>query len=86
MPKLITCDGSVQPLPDASLDTLRNAVEGYIETVPLGDGRYLVVNEDGRQLELPHNIVATTLMHMAGHHPGNCIVGDAVLCELGELQ
>lgn len=86
MPKLITCDGSVQPLPDASLKALRDAVEGYIETVPLGDGRYLVVNEEGKLRGLPHNIMATTLMHMAGHHPGDHIVGNAVLCEQGELE
>lgn len=86
MSKLIKCDGSVLPLPDASLETLKDAVGGYIDAIPLGEGRYLVINEDGKGLELPHNIVATTMMHMAGHHPGNCIVGNAVLCEPGELQ
>lgn len=86
MPKLIRCNGSTQPLADASLETLKEAVGGYIEVVPLGEGRQLVVNEGGIELGLPHNIMATTLMHMAGHHPGHNVLGNAVLCEPGELQ
>ncbi len=86
MPKLIKCDGSVESLPDASLETLKQAVGGYIEAVPLNEGRYLIVNEDGLALELPHNLMATTLMHMAGHHPTSSISGDAVLCEPGEIS
>lgn len=85
MPKLIKCDGSAAALPDASLETLKQAVGGYIEVVALGEGRCLVVNEDGLALGLPHNLMATTLMHMAGHHPTSSISGNAVLCEPGEI-
>ena len=85
MAKLITSDGLNTKLSDTSLTTLQKAVGGHIEAVPLGDGRYLVVNEDSLGLELPNNIVATTLLHMAGHHPSSQIVGNAVLCEPGEL-
>jgi hypothetical protein len=58
----------------ASLTTLQNAVGGYIETVPVkgDDSLILLVNEEGRRLNLPYNPQASEL---AQRH----IVGNALL-------
>jgi len=58
----------------ASLTTLQNAVGGYIETVAVrgDDSLILLVNEEGRRLNLPYNPQASEL---AQRH----IVGNAVL-------
>jgi aspartate oxidase len=58
----------------ASLTTLQKAVGGYIETVAVqgDDSLILLVNEDGRRLNLPYNPQASEL---AQRH----IVGNAVL-------
>jgi len=83
---LIYTDDRMVPLEDVSLPSLQAAVEGYIETVPLGDGRILIVNEEGKLYGLPHNNIATTFLTMSGVHPGDYIVGNAVLCEPGEIE
>ena len=85
MPKLIKPDGTTLPLPCCEPQVLNEAVGGCIEAIPLGNGRFLVVNEDGKGLMLPHNITATTILAMSGG-TRDYIVGNAVLCEPGELQ
>ena len=60
-----------------SLEELQKLVGGYIELVPVGK-KYLVVNEEGRILDLPLNVNASALVAPYGY---DCIVGDAVLTE-----
>lgn len=75
-----------------SLAELQALVGGYIEIVraPYVVGQetalYLVVNEDGKRLELPPNPVATVLYHQAGGRPDDIVVGDVVLATLAELD
>lgn len=63
-----------------TLSELQTAVGGYIEMVraPV-DGEWLVVNEDGKRLALPINVKATRLLHLAGGHPDDVVVGDVIL-------
>ena len=44
-----------------TLRELQAKVGGYIEYACTKDGRYMVVNEDGKRLKLPVNPVATEL-------------------------
>lgn len=58
-----------------TLQELQGLVGGYIEFIHLTDGRWLVVDEDGKPKRLPMNIHATA---MAGL-PGDSIVGTVVV-------
>jgi hypothetical protein len=49
---------------DFQLDELQSFVEGHIEIVPLPDGRIMVINEEGRLLDLPRNEQATQLAQL----------------------
>lgn len=55
-----------------TLEQLQEAVGGLIQIVPLQDGRYMVVNEEGLILDLPYNKAASRVA-------GFPIVGDAVI-------
>jgi hypothetical protein len=62
-----------------ALAEMQDAVGGYIELVKLKPGTpfaILIVNEDGKQKQLPYNSKATELAEIA---PDDCIVGDALL-------
>lgn len=67
-----------------SLEELKEFVGGYIECVFLNDHQVLVVNDDGKLLNLPYNTLATEVYCMAFQPNRDCIVGDALLCELGK--
>ena len=47
---------------EPSLDELQKMVGGYIEIVPMSDGRLMYVNEEGRRLGLPHNEQASKML------------------------
>ena len=63
-----------------SLVELQKLVGGYIEYIHL-KGHILVVNEDGRLMNLPVNPGATQLARQFGY---DFIVGDAVYCKTRE--
>ena len=84
-PVLLRADGTRQPLPPANgktftLAELQGAVGGDIELVYLGDDLVMVVNENGKLLNLAQNELATWTAQ-----PGlylfldDVIVGDAVV-------
>lgn len=65
---------------DARLSQLQELVGGPIEGVPLADGRYMLVNEDGKKGSHLRNQLATDLAHshesiMASDY----IAGEAVI-------
>lgn len=71
-----------------TLDELQTLVGGYIEALNAVDGRLMIVNEDGLNLQLPINEQATQLAGQPLPPPG-VIVGTALLCtreELGETD
>lgn len=60
--KLYTPDGIVEDIPlDLSLDNLQKLVRGYIEYAPMPKAGMpdIIVNEEGRNLELPFNQAAS---------------------------
>lgn len=74
-------------LPLAVLDTLRNLVGGPIESVPLPNGKYLVINEEAKYL--PHfiNATATELARAAESiQPNDYIAGTAVIVHTAVLE
>jgi len=48
-----------------SLKELQAIVEGYIEIIPTKDERIMVLNEEGKLLDLPRNEQATALAYLA---------------------
>ena len=62
---------------DFSLEELQTIVGGYIEIVPLGDNRIMVVNEEGHLQNLPTNLVASFITAQFGIFD---IVGNVLVC------
>lgn len=69
---------------DFSLKELKEIVGGYIEILDLKDA-YMVINEEGKLLNLPFNLNATrTYQHFA--RIGDYIVGDVLVCSKEQIQ
>ena len=89
MGKLLKADGTtvdVSPAngTDYKLDELQKFVGGYIEVVNCKEeGMILVINEEGKFLDLPWNSLASRL---ADIHFCDYIVGDALLCRDEEVR
>ena len=57
----------------------------YIEVAHFGhDGQFFVVDEEGKLLDKPINEEATRIYRQAGYD--DYIVGNALLCEKGEVK
>jgi len=73
---LVKSTGEVEILPNGELETLQNAVGGYIERVPTKPPAptmsSLIVNEEGLLQRLPYNFTASLFT-------GRSIVGDVVI-------
>src|SRR5262245_35124604 len=73
-----------------TLIELQGFVGGYIEavSVPPDGVRLMILNEDGKRLDLPVNEAATMIMHARPWlHPDDFIVGVALIVtreEMGE--
>ena len=89
MAGLLRATGEVITLQPAgrtfTLKELQGLVGGYIECVTLLDGRRMVLNEDGKRLQLPLNEAATHLLHVAGGALDDFVVGDVLLATRAEL-
>jgi hypothetical protein len=78
--------------PGFTLAELQGLVGGYIEVVATrrteADGArvYMVVNEDGKRLQLPVNVIATVILGEAGGRWDDIVVGDVVLATMRELD
>ena len=69
---------------DFSLKELKEIVGGYIEILDLDDA-YMVVNEEGKLLNLPLNLSATRIyQHFT--RVGDCIVGDVLICDKFQIR
>lgn len=78
---LVRADGTTQNIAPANgshwrLEELQALVGGYIEIVRTFDGKFLVVDEEGKNKNKPLNEAATLLYQYGKHDP---IVGDAVV-------
>ena len=66
-----------------TLEELKGFVGGWIECIHVSPKQVMVINEDGKLLKLPYNAVATEALRMALQPTDDFIVGDALLCEIG---
>jgi hypothetical protein len=83
MAMLLRADGSAEMLQPPNgvnwqLAELQTLVGGYIEVGRTIDGKYLVLDEEGKLKRKPLNIAATRLYQYGRHDP---IVGDAVVID-----
>jgi len=63
------------------LEELQEIVGGYIEVMHLPNmGKKMILNEDGKSLELPINRLATELFRDS-YQTSDIIVGDALICD-----
>jgi len=68
---------------DLDLETMQDAVGGYIEIQKSKDGKYdIVMNEEGKLRSLPINKPATDLYD----HPDDYIVGDVIIAPVGLIE
>jgi hypothetical protein len=83
---LITTDGEqINKTPkngtDFSLEELQEFVGGYIEIVSLGGALIMVVNDEGKPLDLPLNKTATKEYWFYTKNYSDYIVGNVLMCE-----
>ena len=67
------------------LEELQEVVGGYIEIIRLNDGRVIIVNEEGLNLNLPVNIEATNILRR-DHSTTQYIVGTAIVCDADMVE
>lgn len=82
--KLYKADGTIlEVVPangtDFQLDELQAMVGGYIEIVPAGKGKIMVLDDEGKLKGKPVNDAATMIFMQAGYY--DTIVGDALVCD-----
>lgn len=70
---------------DFSLEELQGFVGGYIEIVRLNEGKIMVVNEEGKLLDLPVNLLATIPFQLT-YGPIDQIYGNALVCKEDEVR
>jgi Domain of unknown function (DUF3846) len=85
MATMLRVEGTTEPIapagPNWSVRELQTLVGGYIEVLRTIDGKYLVVDEEGKLKKKPLNIQATRLYLHGRHDP---IVGTALLFDTKE--
>ena len=83
-------EGYIQSYPKESitLQDMQELVGGYIETVPLNESQYMVVNEDGRSLNLPINEMANAVLVQNNPHFAkfNTIIGNVFIIEMKDFD
>ena len=89
MAKRIKADGYVVEVSPKNLgecftlEELKGFVGGWIECIHISPTQVMVINEEGKLLNLPYNAVATETFRMSFQPTDDFIVGDAWLCDLG---
>jgi hypothetical protein len=80
---IIYADGKTQAVVptngrDFKLAQLKAIVGGYIKIIPTNvDDMIMVLNEEGKLLDLPYNEAATSMVNI---FPTDYIVGDVLVC------
>lgn len=68
-----------------TLEELKSVVGGYFEIVPLDENYLMVVNEEGKLLNLPINLIATRV-YRASRNTDDFIVGNVLICSNKEIE
>lgn len=66
---------------DFPLEELQEFVGGHIEIVSLADDLIMVVNEEGKLLNLPFNKAATEISRIFTGNAFDYVVGNALICK-----
>ena len=69
---------------EPNLKSAQEFVGGYVEGITFPNGDYLIINEEGKLMQLPLNPEATLLWRM--HFDHNDIVGPAILIKKQALK
>jgi hypothetical protein len=83
--KIYKADGSIIDVKpnngtDFSLEELQEIVGGFIEVVSLMDNEIMVINEEGKLIDLPFNETATQMyQEVDGFY--DYIAGDVLVCD-----
>lgn len=90
MAVVIRTDGTMDALHPKNnkvftLEELKSIVGGYIEIIPLDDFYSMVVNEEGKLLNLPINEGATRY-YRKSRNTDDFIVGNALICSNKEID
>ena len=70
---------------DFKLEELQAIVDGYIEVVWLPDDKIMVVNEEGKLMNLPLNDEATEIYRKEFGY-NDMIVGDVLICDANQVE
>ena len=68
-----------------TLEELKSVVGGYIEIVQLTEDYLMVINEEGKLLNLPINVIATRV-YRASRNTEDFIVGNVLICSNKEID
>ena len=67
-----------------TVEELKGFVGGWIECINISPTQVMVINEEGKLLNLPYNAIATEAFRMEFQPTDDFIVGDVILCEFGK--
>ncbi|MDR1950708.1 MAG: DUF3846 domain-containing protein [Bacteroidales bacterium] len=68
-----------------SLEEMQSIVGGLIELVYLDNGKIMVINEEGKLIDLPINVDATEMVF--GDMPwDDVIIGDVLVCNNKQIR
>ena len=70
---------------DYTLEELKEIVGGYIEIIYLTENKIMVINDEGKLINLPHNENATTLYRIC-LNTNDFIVGDVLVCHTNRIR
>ena len=70
---------------DFSLEELKEFVDGYIEIIQLPNNEIMVINENGKVVDLPFNELATNI-YQELIYKGDYIAGDALICDKEQVK
>ena len=62
-----------------ALSVLQSGVDGWVQAIDLSDDLTLWLNEEGKLVDLPHNIAAQALWDSRFGYDTDYLVGDVVL-------
>lgn len=85
MAEIIKTDGTRLAINPANgeyftLEEMQTAVGGYVEIIELDDKQSMILNEEGKMLDLEYNEVADEIFHRY-FSTFDYIVGDVIVCE-----
>ena len=67
-----------------TLKELQEIVGGSIEIIHLTNNKIMVINDEGKLINLPHNKNATILYKLS-FNTNDFIVGDALVCDKSKI-